>query len=636
MELPIGASVHCRDGEAGRLRYVVIDPDRGAITDLIVQQGRLLKRDVVVPIMWVERSDADAIVLHASCADLELLPTYREVEFERPDPTYRPASGHRLEDTRVWLGPYAEIGGGHAWFVDKVRLGIEEEDAVLIRRGMPVRNAHGNRIGRIHHLVGDDQHRLSHLVIRRGDLLRHDYRIVAATQIAAIDDDGVQLKLDAAAIEQLPRYTPPVADADLQARAQQALDRDGRTAGSALRVTVEEGIARLQGSVAAPVARAGQQIVERMRGILGVIDETSRPPTPTLPIGAAVHARDGAYGSLEKVVVDPHARRVTHLVIGAGWLAKDHRVVPIDLVQGVDARGIHLEASADELNRLPFYREDSFITPDPSWEPLGDYPAADTRFWGGPYPGVAAPLMPVIEHRTYAGVPAGAIVLRRGIDVLCQDALVGVLDHLLVDPRNGRMTHLIVEEQRTGRRVIVPAEWVHELHERAIILHTWRPDQAGVPRLDLQRSDAELTAHVRSALEENPELAAVDVEVEAGVAHLRGNVASIQDKADADARTRAVPGIVDVHNALTADSALTARITAALADDPATALAPIEVIVLIGVVTLQGTVPTPQVRERAEVIARGIPGVRTVINALEVRPAEDDSWYVWPGALIER
>ncbi|WP_029214616.1 BON domain-containing protein [Kallotenue papyrolyticum] len=636
MQLTIGATVRCQNGEAGRLRYVVVDPHQGQITDLIVQHGRLLKHDVVVPIEWVDHSDEDQIMLKRPCADLDLLPEYREIEYRRPDPSVRPVSGHRPDEVRIWLGPYAAIGGGRPWFVDRVRLGLDEDHAVLIRRGQPVLDRNGVKVGRIHHLVANDQHRVTHLVVRVGDLLRPAYRLVPLDQVAAIEDDGVRLKLEAAALDQLPRYTPPASDAELEARAQQALEQDAHTAGSGLHVCVEDGVAHLQGQVSARVAGAAQRILERMRGILGVIDETTRPPLPRLEIGMPVLARDGRYGSLEKIVVDPHARRVTHLVVGKGWLAQQQRVVPIDAVEYVDEQGIHLDVSSEELNRLPVFQEEAFLRPDPTWEPLETIPAADTLFWGGPYPGVPAPVMPVVEHVTYSGVPSGAIMLRRGADVLCNDAPVGSLDHVLIDPRSGRMTHLIVEELRSGRRVIVPIDWVRELHEQVIVLHTWNPHQRGVPSYTPTRSDAELAAHVRSALEAHPDLAGVEVRVEGSVAQLSGNVASVAAKAEADAIARAVPGIVDVRNALMPDTALTARITAALADDPVTALAPIEVISLLGVVTLQGRVPTPAIRERAEQIARSIPGVRTVINALEVRQPDETDWYVWPGALIER
>ena len=228
-------------------------------------------------------------------------------------------------------------------------------------------------------------------------------------------------------------------------------------------------------------------------------------------------------------------------------------------------------------------------------------------------------------------------MLRRGVAVLCNDALVGTLDHMLIEPSSGRMTHLVVEERGTGRRVIAPQAWVRELHEDAIVLHTWNPYQAGVPTYTPPRSDAELATAVRQELAQNPDLASVQVDVQGGVARLEGNVASVEAKADADARARGVAGIVGVDNALTPDTALTGRVTAALADDPATALVPIEVISLLGVVTLQGVVPTPEVKEQAERIVRRIPGVRTVINELEVRrPEPDVPPFVWPGALIER
>jgi osmotically-inducible protein OsmY len=80
--------------------------------------------------------------------------------------------------------------------------------------------------------------------------------------------------------------------------------------------------------------------------------------------------------------------------------------------------------------------------------------------------------------------------------------------------------------------------------------------------------------------------------------------------------------VIDTENAISADTALFGRITAALADDRRTALVPIEVIVDRGVVTLKGTVPTPAIKEAAAAIARRQTGVVTVINELEIRHEE--------------
>ena len=151
MELPIGAAVVCQDGEAGRLKYVAIDPATNAITDLVVEQGALLKRNVVVPVQWVRTSDAQQIMLNAKIGDLQLLPEYRDVTFTQPDPTYRPVSGHRVEDTRIWVSPYVELGGGRPQLTARVRLGVHE-GTVLLRHGVTVHAADGSKVGHVHHL----------------------------------------------------------------------------------------------------------------------------------------------------------------------------------------------------------------------------------------------------------------------------------------------------------------------------------------------------------------------------------------------------------------------------------------------------------------------------------------------------
>src|ERR687884_595361 len=101
LRLPIGATVLCRDGIAGRLKYMVIDPDDTEIADLIVERGFLRHKDIVVPVSCVEQAAEDSITLNAQIADPPALPEYGEVEFAMPDPTSRPVCRHPIEHTRV-------------------------------------------------------------------------------------------------------------------------------------------------------------------------------------------------------------------------------------------------------------------------------------------------------------------------------------------------------------------------------------------------------------------------------------------------------------------------------------------------------------------------------------------------------
>ena len=93
------------------------------------------------------------IRLHAKMAELEELPEFREVEFWAPDPTARPVSGHPPADTRIRISPYGPIQTPPStWVLHRVRLGIGEED-ILIRRGLPVYTADGDRSATVDHLL---------------------------------------------------------------------------------------------------------------------------------------------------------------------------------------------------------------------------------------------------------------------------------------------------------------------------------------------------------------------------------------------------------------------------------------------------------------------------------------------------
>lgn len=66
------------------------------------------------------------------------------------------------------------------------------------------------------------------------------------------------------------------------------------------------------------------------------------------------------------------------------------------------------------------------------------------------------------------------------------------------------------------------------------------------------------------------------------------------------------------------NSMITAKIKSKLVDDPATGLFRIQVNSTRGIVQLQGIVNTPDEKQRAEVIAYSVAGVKKVDNGLRV------------------
>jgi osmotically-inducible protein OsmY len=623
-DFKIGAPVLTDEGEIGQVKYVVVDPAAEVVTHLVVERGRLVRRPIVVPVGWVEQANAQGIRLHAKLAELDSLPEFREVEFWEPDPTARPVAGHPPADTRVWVSPYGAIPTPRSTSIlRRVRLGLGDED-ILIRRGLPVYTADGDRVGTVDHLLVDPAtNRLTHVVIHRGRWLgRGEDYIAAIDHVASVSEYGIRLHVRRDEIGQLQPYRPAVEDALMQAQVTRSLETQPETSGQGLRVEIERGLVRLLGEVSQTAAQSAKQLAGWIRGVIGVEDRTTRPDEPDFCIGTPVFAQDGRTGDLIKVVVDPHLRRVTHLVIHHGFLLAEDRVVSVQLVERATPEAIVLHLTSRELSRQPRYQEERFVSPPADWQPLPGYSAADVCFWGLPYGGVTPPILPVVEYTIQHGMPERSVVLKRGTKVHTRDEGVGEIDHLLVDPLRQEPTHLVVRfEEQPQPLAIIPFEWVDDLRDGDVLLKCSREDLRRPQGYTPPHSDAEMASAVAEALQRQGGGALKDVQVriERGLVALFGTTPTVADKATAEQLARSVPGVIAVRNALHANTTIAARVSAALAEDPRTALAAIEVSSSGATVTLTGQVTSGEVRQEAEQIAHAISGV-VVMNAVEVRP----------------
>ena len=552
MLLSIGAAIRCLDGAAGKLKYVVLDPENGRVTHLIVERGILPRREIVVPVSWIDESQSSEheIMLNATIEELDALPDYDELDFVDPDLDYKPLGGYHRTETRFWKSPYHSVGGGNAWLVRFVRLGFHDEE-VLLERGLPVVTPDEQTVGTVDHLVVDPTTLLvTHFVVRRGWLWTRKLHIVPLERVASVSEAGVRLNMTVEELDQAPLYHAHATDEQIALALQRALETDPRTRLTGLRVEVRDGVVRFIGTMTDTVREAAREIASNIRGVVGFDEDLAVPIFPPLQIGAPVHARDGSYGTIRKIVVDPHARRVTHIVLRKGELLDKDRVLPIERIERIDLDGLYLNGTAEELNQYPAYEEEVFVEPLAGWNGLEPYAAADTLFWGGPFAGVAPPALPVIEFVMPVGVPENEVVLRRDADVTYNEELVGSLDHMLFDRRSGTVTHLVVNAYESGRRVFVPAEWIDVLVGEAVTLKHWDPDRPGVPIYQPSRDDAEILSDLKAKLRGHAGLGAVQVQVDRGVVRLEGNVRTPADKATAEVIARGTPGVIAVENEL--------------------------------------------------------------------------------------
>jgi hypothetical protein len=209
--------------------------------------------------------------------------------------------------------------------------------------------------------------------------------------------------------------------------------------------------------------------------------------TAEYTIGAGVRCSDGLCGELSRVVVDPVARALTHLVVEPRHRRGLGRLVPIDLVDAT-AEEIRLRCSTAEFDALEEAEEIHFL-PEAS-EHMG-YGAEQVLSWpyyglgmgmggmgmGGAGMGGAPP--PV----TYDRVPAGEVEVRRGEHVHATDGNIGRVQGLIIDPRDHHVTHVLLEEGHLWgkKEIAIPIGAVKDVASDGVRLNLRRDEVRDLP-----------------------------------------------------------------------------------------------------------------------------------------------------------
>src|SRR5215467_15508522 len=92
--------------------------------------------------------------------------------------------------------------------------------------------------------------------------------------------------------------------------------------------------------------------------------------TTPLMIGASASCSDGVCGEVSRVVVDPVARAVTHLVVEPTGRRGLGRLVPLDLVNAADGE-IQLGCTLAEFEHLDAAEETQFVPGTRGYEAYG-------------------------------------------------------------------------------------------------------------------------------------------------------------------------------------------------------------------------------------------------------------------------
>jgi uncharacterized protein YrrD len=157
-------------------------------------------------------------------------------------------------------------------------------------------------------------------------------------------------------------------------------------------------------------------------------------------IGAHVEGTEGRCGHLSRVVFDPVADSLTHLVVEPGHREASARLVPVGLVAGVEDDVIRLSCTKQQFEQLDAADDDQFLPADVSAYGYGGYAAT----W--PYYGIAMPIHRSADPIFTDRVPVGELEIHRGDAVHARDGWIGAVQGLVVDPADHHVTHVLLQE----------------------------------------------------------------------------------------------------------------------------------------------------------------------------------------------
>jgi len=179
--------------------------------------------------------------------------------------------------------------------------------------------------------------------------------------------------------------------------------------------------------------------------------------TTQFTIGSDVTGSDGTCGELRRVVVDPVARALTHLVVEEKHRQGTGHLVPIDLV-GSSGAEIHLLCTVAQFEALEDAEDTQFLPGASGQWGYGQDQMLSQPYYGLGMGGMGMGMSPGPQPITSDRVPVGEVEVRRGEHVHATDGPIGKVQGLIVDPSDHHVTHVLLDEGHLWgkKRVAIP------------------------------------------------------------------------------------------------------------------------------------------------------------------------------------
>jgi uncharacterized membrane protein len=285
-------------------------------------------------------------------------------------------------------------------------------------------------------------------------LARYREAIARATsedERAALAGESEKLRGSRAAAEQQLAASQ---EAELQERWRDisALQTLAARADLASRITLDLQLAELRDLYAAAREERAESIARAAMN--------AEPIQRIMPLGAQVQCTDGYGGSVTHLIVEPLARRLTHIVVQDYTVPAVEHLVPIGRVATTTHERVRLDCTREILAALEPFADERYIRSNASdYQP---FYAVD------PFAEFEAKHIPLVTEQ----IPPGELALQGGAQVMASDGPAGEVIAFVVEDASGALSSIVVRlgDWLTRREQLIPIAAVEWIGSRALYL----------------------------------------------------------------------------------------------------------------------------------------------------------------------
>jgi sporulation protein YlmC with PRC-barrel domain len=206
--------------------------------------------------------------------------------------------------------------------------------------------------------------------------------------------------------------------------------------------------------------------------------------TTEFTIGAEITCGGEVCGKLTRLVLDPIAKVVTHVVAEPKAPEDISRLVPVGRVESATPERVRLNLTQAEYGQLEPAEEVQFLPGNPL---SGAFGPGQVMAWPYYSLNTGAEGSELITPVTYDKVPLGEVDVRRGDRVHTTDGEIGRVEGLAVDAGDKHVTHVLLQAGHLWDRkdVAIPISAVDKVDEEGIKLKLSKEQVKGLPPVDI-------------------------------------------------------------------------------------------------------------------------------------------------------